>query len=120
MSHALFQFLNCKKDLPTSDPLVVTQLGFWPGSISSMSYVFVYEVFLNWELFQKESPGSSEVSFEVPRTIFYMKGTGMYTRPFEILGNNDSLCLQNIIRVRYFKILETGRVFTVLELYFVL
>ena len=29
-----------------------------------MSYVFDPEVFLHWDLFQKESPGSSEGSFE--------------------------------------------------------
>ena len=62
MSHVLFQCLDCKKDLPTSDPLVVTQLGFWLGSISSMSYVFDHKVFLHWDLFQKECPGSSERS----------------------------------------------------------
>ena len=63
MHHVLFRCLQCHKDLPTSNPLIVTQLGFWPGSISNMIYVFDPEVFLHWDLFQKESPGSSERSF---------------------------------------------------------
>lgn len=63
MNHVLFQCLQCQKLLPTSNPVIVTQLGFWPGSVSNMTYVFDPEVFLHWDLFQKESPGSSERSF---------------------------------------------------------
>lgn len=63
MHHVLFRCLHCQKDMPTSNPVLVTQLGFWPGSISNMVYVFDPELFLHWDFFQKENPGSSERSF---------------------------------------------------------
>lgn len=63
MNHVLFRCLQWQKDIPTSNPVVVTQLGFWPGSVSNMTYVFDPEVFLHWDLFQKESPGCSERSY---------------------------------------------------------
>ena len=80
-----------------------------PGGIS-MSYVFDPEVVLHWDLFQKESPGSSERSFE---------RKGIYSpRLFEILYDNDRLCSSNIIRLRYFEILGTGYVFTFIRVIF--
>lgn len=63
VSHVLPRCLQCNKDVPTSNPLIVAQLGFWPGSVSSPTYVFNPSLFLHWDLFQKESPGSSERSF---------------------------------------------------------
>ena len=63
MSHVLFRCLDCNKEVSTSNALITIQLGFWPGSVSSMCYVFDPDVFLHWDLFQKESPGSSERSF---------------------------------------------------------
>lgn len=63
MNHVLYRCLQCKKDLPTSNPVIITQLGFWPGSVTNMTYVFDPEVFLHWDLFQKESPGCSERSY---------------------------------------------------------
>ena len=42
--------------------VIITQLGFWPGSVTNMTYVFDPEFFLHWDLFQ-ESPGCSERSY---------------------------------------------------------
>ena len=120
MSHVLFQCLDCKKDLSTSNPLVVTQLAFWPGSISNMNYVFDPKFFSHWGLYQKESPGSSERSLQ---NNFLLEREGyrlgldiclfasvLWTRHsitqyqmkrvFEILCDNGSLCLSNITGLR--------------------
>lgn len=43
--------------------MVVTQSGFSPGSIRDMTYVFDQDLFLHWDLLQKQIPGVSERSF---------------------------------------------------------
>ena len=43
--------------------MVVTQSGFWPGSIIDIKYVFDQDLFLYWDLLQKQIPGVSECSF---------------------------------------------------------
>ena len=53
---------ECSKVLSTSDPDVVTQCGFWPGSIKDMSYVFDQDLFLQWDIMQKQMLGVSERS----------------------------------------------------------
>ena len=53
---------ECSKVLSTSDPVVVTQCGFWPGSIKDMSYVFDQDLFLQWDIMQKQMLGVSERS----------------------------------------------------------
>ena len=47
-----------------------------------------------------------------------LKGRVCTHRLFEILYDNDRLCLSNIIRLRYFEILETGYVFTFIRVIF--
>ena len=42
---------------------MVTQSGFWPGSIRDMTYVFDQDLLLYWDLLQKQVPGVSERSF---------------------------------------------------------
>ena len=39
--------------LCTSEPVVIIQSGFWPGSIKDMTYVFDKELFLFWDILQK-------------------------------------------------------------------
>ena len=63
LSHVLYRCLGCTKDLSTTDPIITAQLGFWPGSIANTTFVFDQELFLHWNLFQKQSPGTSERSF---------------------------------------------------------
>ena len=81
--------------------------------ISSISYEFDHEVFFHWDLSLKESPESSERSLLKSLEQFSTWKRRVYTsRLFKILCNNGSLCLPNIIRLRYFQILETGHMFT--------
>lgn len=47
-----------------------------------------------------------------------LKGRVCTPRLFEILYDNDRLCLSNIIRLRYFEILGTGYVFTLIRVIF--
>ena len=57
-----YECKECSKVLSTSDPDVVTQSGFWPGSIKDMSYVFDQDLFLQWDIMQKQMLGVSERS----------------------------------------------------------
>jgi len=63
INHQRYQCLKCNKLICTSEPVVVTQSGFWPGSIRDMTYVFDQDLFLYWDLLQKQIPGVSEHSF---------------------------------------------------------
>ena len=63
VNHQRYKCKECSKVLSTSDPVVVTQCGFWPGSIKDMSYVFDQDLFLHWDIMQKQMPGVSERSF---------------------------------------------------------
>lgn len=49
--------------LSTSDPVVLLQSKFWPGSISDMTYVFDQYLLLQWDILQKQIPGISERAF---------------------------------------------------------
>lgn len=63
ISHRKYQCLGCLEVLSTSDPAVLTQSGFWPGSISDTTYVFDQDLLLLWDILQKQIPGISERSF---------------------------------------------------------
>lgn len=63
VNHRRYKCLQCGKMLCTSEPLVIVQSGFWPGSIKDMTYVFDKELFLFWDILQKQLPGVSEGAF---------------------------------------------------------
>lgn len=80
-----------------------------PGSIS-MSYVFDPEVVLQSGTFSRRKVQGLQRGL--------LKGRVCTPRLFEILCDNDRLCLSNIIRLRYFEILGTGYVFTFIRVIF--
>ncbi|KAK2561879.1 hypothetical protein P5673_015276 [Acropora cervicornis] len=68
--HACYQCCNCNKELSTSNPFIISQLGFWPGSISDLYHacyqccdIFHQDLFIHWDILQKQTPGISERSF---------------------------------------------------------
>ena len=70
MYHACYQCCNCNKELSTSNPFIISQLGFWPGSISDLYHacyqccnIFHHDLFIHWDILQKQTPGISERSF---------------------------------------------------------
>jgi len=63
VNHQRYECQECFKILSTSDPFVVVQSGFWPGSIKDMTYVFDQDLFLHWNILQKQTPGVSERAF---------------------------------------------------------
>lgn len=63
LHHVHYECKRCNKVLSTSNPLVAIQMGFWPGSISDMTYMFDRDLFLFWDIAQKLTPGTSELSF---------------------------------------------------------
>lgn len=63
VNHRRYKCLQCGKMLCTSEPVVIIQSGFWPGSIKDMTYVFDKELFLFWDILQKQLPGVSEGAF---------------------------------------------------------
>ena len=63
ISHRKYECLGCLKVLSTSDPVVLLQSAFWPGSISDMTYVFDQDLLLQWDILQKQIPGISERAF---------------------------------------------------------
>lgn len=63
INHRRYHCPVCTKVVSTSDPAVLIQSGFWPGSISDMTYVFEQDLLLHWDILQKQIPGISERSF---------------------------------------------------------
>ncbi|XP_028409280.1 uncharacterized protein LOC114531881 isoform X1 [Dendronephthya gigantea] len=41
----------------------IVQSGFWPGSPANVNYLFHQELFLLWDAFRKQMPGSSQTAF---------------------------------------------------------
>ena len=79
MNHVLFRCLQCQKDLPTSNPVVVTQLGFWPGSVSNMTYVFDPEVFFTLgSVPEGKSWLFREILSYISGIVFFKKRKGMF------------------------------------------
>ena len=54
---------DCKSVNSSSNPLVLVQLGFWPGSVTDVKYAFHQDLFLHWDILQKQVPGISQASF---------------------------------------------------------
>jgi hypothetical protein len=54
---------DCKCVHSSSDPLVLVQLGFWPGSVTNVRYAFHQDLFQHWDILQKQVPGISQTSF---------------------------------------------------------
>ena len=63
INHHKYQCQECFKVHSSSDPVVVIQAGFWPGSMKDMSHVFDQDHFLHWDILQKQIRGISERSF---------------------------------------------------------
>ena len=54
INHSKYECSNCQKVLSSADPAVIVQLGFWPGSITDMTYVFDQDLFSYWDILQKQ------------------------------------------------------------------
>ena len=63
INHSKYEYSNCQKVLSSTDPAVIVQLGFWPGSITDMTYVFDQDLFSYLDILQKQVPGISQSSF---------------------------------------------------------
>ena len=70
LNHRRYECQDCHNILCTSDPFVVIQSSFWPGSIKDMKYVFDQDLFLHWNILQKQVPGVSERSFLKSLEVF--------------------------------------------------
>ena len=96
ISHRKYQFLGCLKVLSTSDPVVLLQSKFWPGSISDMTYVFDQDLLLQWDILQKQIPGISERAF--------LKSLELYSkRKGRVSETNLSSCTPSHIICSYNK-----------------
>ena len=73
LNHSKYECPHCLNVLCTSNPLVVIQLGLWPGSVSDMTYMFDESLFQHWNILQKEAPGISQSSFIKSLEIFSKK-----------------------------------------------
>ncbi|CAB3998115.1 Hypothetical predicted protein [Paramuricea clavata] len=63
VSHGEYMCPDCKCVHSSSDPLVLVQLGFWPGSVTNVRYAFHQDLFQHWDILQKQVPGISQTSF---------------------------------------------------------
>lgn len=73
MSHTKYECPQCENVLSSTNPRVVVQLGFWPGTISDMTYVFHQDLFCYWDILQKHVPGISQNSFVKSLEVFSMQ-----------------------------------------------
>lgn len=94
ISHQKYECLGCLKVLSTSDPVVLLQSAFWPGSISDMTYVFNQDLLLQWDILQKQIPGISEHAF--------LKSLELYSkRKGRVSETNLSCCTPSYIICLY-------------------
>ena len=63
ISHTKYKCQQCENVLSSTNPQVIIQLGFWPGSVSDMTYVFHEDLLNYWDILQKYVPGVSQNSF---------------------------------------------------------
>ncbi|XP_032232016.2 uncharacterized protein LOC116605656 isoform X1 [Nematostella vectensis] len=61
--HRSFKCNGCNELFSTSHPLVLIQLGYWPGSVTSVTYGFDQRLLSYWDILQKQIPGISEHAF---------------------------------------------------------
>ncbi|XP_048583686.1 uncharacterized protein LOC116606770 isoform X3 [Nematostella vectensis] len=54
---------SCDKTWGGNHPIILVQLGFWPGSITGACYAFDDSLFVYWDMLQKQVPGISERAF---------------------------------------------------------
>ncbi|EDO31139.1 predicted protein [Nematostella vectensis] len=54
---------SCDKTRGGNHPIILVQLGFWPGSITGACYAFDDSLFVYWDMLQKQVPGISERAF---------------------------------------------------------
>ncbi|XP_028412158.1 uncharacterized protein LOC114534881, partial [Dendronephthya gigantea] len=88
ISHTKYECKQCDNVISSTSPHVLIQLGFWPGTIRDMTYVFHQDLFHFWDNLQKIVPGISQNSFVKSLEMFSIQKGRMGTINSKTFGSS--------------------------------